>query len=176
AAKGFTRCTIDDIALAAGAGKGTFYRQFESKDHLLGALWQRYIDTLVATVNDHLTDAGNTWSLEMVEATFIELIEIAVAHADLHQLVYSASSGRAHEICREANQQVIGRLADYVQAGADAGLVTATDPRFTLAVLYEGLDARLDHLIAKGDKHQLDTVADRFIPILRNALCPRRKP
>ncbi|OYO03372.1 TetR/AcrR family transcriptional regulator [Enemella evansiae] len=176
ASKGFERTTVDDIADAAGAGKGTFYRHFTSKDHLLGALWQRYVDTLLATAEVRLDEAGRRWSLPVLEAIFTELIAVAVQNADLHRLVYASSSGPAHDICRAANQRVVSELADYVEAGAAAGEVTTGYPRFVLGLLYEGLDATLDQLIATGDRTQLDGLAERFLPTLRAGLGIVRDP
>ena len=69
----------------------------------------------------------------------------------------------------------VSELADYVEAGAAAGEVTTRDPRFVLGLLYEGLDATLDQLIATGDPDQLDGLAERFLPTLRDALGIARK-
>ncbi len=56
---GATRLTLDAVAQAAGVSKGGLLYHFPSKELLLGALAQRYVDSLeqcVSAARDELTD------------------------------------------------------------------------------------------------------------------------
>ena len=45
--KGITRTTVSDIVGAAGVAKGTFYLYLNSKEELLGALKERFVDEIL---------------------------------------------------------------------------------------------------------------------------------
>ena len=48
--KGFQETTVDDVALAAGVSRRSFFRYFTTKDHLLGHNMVKLGDVLVAAV------------------------------------------------------------------------------------------------------------------------------
>lgn len=170
AAKGFESCTVDDIAAAAGAGKGTFYRQFDSKDHVLGAAWERYVGVLLSTAQHSLEATSTDGWVAALEATFGELIAIAIEHSELHRIVYGSANGSALDMCRKANEQVVEILVEHIAQGAELGLVTCTHPTLTLRVLYQGLHATLDALIAADEGQQLEELPSEINDLLHQAL------
>lgn len=154
---GFAEATIDDLAAAAQIGKGTFYRQFESKDHVLGALWERYVDAIVQITQQVLEDRadrpGEWWAtLDQIMTT---LIAHAVENADLHRIVYGQANAAALEICKQANHRVIDLICDYINRGADAGAFQARRPTVAFRIAYHGIDGLLDDRI--GDRNPIDT-------------------
>lgn len=143
---GFQNATVEDVTRAAGIAKGTFYLYFDSKDHLLGALWERYVDAFVVTTEDVLSrDSG--W-LETVDQLMGTLIEHAVAHAELHRIVYSSANGKALEFCKQSNQRVIELLIEYVQANVDQDRV-GIDLELACRMIYHAADGVLDDLIGR---------------------------
>jgi AcrR family transcriptional regulator len=153
---GFAEATIDDLAAAAQIGKGTFYRQFESKDHLLGALWERYVDAIVQITQQALQDRGEArgewWAtLDQIMTT---LIAHAVENADLHRIVYGQANAAALDICKQANHRVIDLICDYINQGAAAGVFTARHPAVAFRIAYHGIDGLLDDRIS--DHEQID--------------------
>ena len=50
--KGIATTSIDDIAAGAQVAKGTFYLYFPSKEALLGALQQRFVDSFCARLQE----------------------------------------------------------------------------------------------------------------------------
>jgi AcrR family transcriptional regulator len=149
ATTGFAECTVDDIVVAAQTGKGTFYRQFTSKDHLLGALWERYVDAIVGITQDTLGQAppGDWWPV--IDEVMSTLIRHAVENADLHRIVYGQANAAALEICRQANRRVIDLICDYVNLGAADGAFQARDPAVAFRIAYHGIDGLLDDLISE---------------------------
>src|SRR5436309_13810343 len=69
AEKGVSKATVADIAEAAGVAKGTVYLYFGSKEHLLGALRDRFVDELLEHVSDLLARAGQDVWWGLVDAT-----------------------------------------------------------------------------------------------------------
>jgi AcrR family transcriptional regulator len=144
---GFNAATIGDIADAAEIGKGTFYLYFESKDHLLGALWERYVDAIVTKTEGILGEDTDWWPT--VDRLLTTLTEHAVRNAALHRIVYGSANATALEICKRANQRVIDLICAYVAEGAEAGAFQARDPAMTFRMVYHAADGLLDDLIAK---------------------------
>jgi AcrR family transcriptional regulator len=59
--KGLPNATISDVTEAAGVAKGTFYLYFDSKETLLGALKQRFVDDLVDQALRLCPTTGGRW-------------------------------------------------------------------------------------------------------------------
>jgi AcrR family transcriptional regulator len=169
---GFAEATIDDLAAAARIGKGTFYRHYGSKDHLLGALWERYVDALVEITKHVLApDSGpaREWrvTLDQVMST---LIAHAVENADLHRIVYSQANAAALEICKQANHRVIDLICDYVDQGAAAGAFTARHPAVAFRIAYHGIDGLLDDRISDGGPIDIDDLTADALQLLHRSL------
>lgn len=182
---GFAEATIDDLVAAAQIGKGTFYRQFESRDHLLGALWERYVDAIVQITQQvlqvHADQPGEWWApLDQVMTT---LIAHAVENADLHRIVYGQANAAALEICKQANHRVIDFICDYIDQGAAAGVFTARHPATAFRIAYHGIDGLLDDRIGGHDPIDTDDLTADALQLLHRALgapdhasSPARKP
>src|SRR5260370_11015699 len=81
--RGVEAVTMDDIAQAAGVGKGTLYRRYADKGQLVLAL----MDTCVGTLHTELTDlvrpdpADSASSLDQLEAVLIRIAGWIEEHA-----------------------------------------------------------------------------------------------
>ena len=165
---GFERATISELADAAEIGKGTFYLYFESKDHLLGALWERYVDAIVTTAQDILDEEATWWST--VDRLMTTLIEHALRNAELHRIVYGSANAKALELCRQANQRVIDLVGDFVERGTQDGAFQARDTRLAFQMTYHAADDLLDDLIARGDAIDSDQVIASVLELVHRAL------
>lgn len=165
---GFTQSTIMDVAAAAEIGKGTFYLYFDSKDHLLGALWERYVDAIVTKTQDILGEGAAWWpTIDRVLAT---LIKHAVENAALHSIVYGSANAKALEICKQANQRVIDLMCAYVDQGADAGEFQALDPSAAFRMIYHAADGLLDDLIAQDTDIDVDRLVRNVLELAHRTL------
>ncbi|MCP2259819.1 transcriptional regulator, TetR family [Streptoalloteichus tenebrarius] len=170
ATTGFGEATITEIAAAAEIGKGTFYLYFDSKDHLLGALWERYVDAIVTTAQDILGEGGAWWPT--LDNVLTALVHHAVEkeNASLHRIVYGSANAKALEICKQANQRVIDLVCDFVVRGAQAGAFHAPDPAVAFRMVYHAADGLLDDLISQGDEIDVDRVVRDVLHLLHRAL------
>ncbi|MEV5350736.1 TetR/AcrR family transcriptional regulator [Streptomyces achromogenes] len=147
---GFERATISELADAAEIGKGTFYLYFESKDHLLGALWERYVDAIVSTAQEILDESDDWWPT--IDRVMSALVRHALANAELHRIVYGSANAKALELCRQANQRVIDLMCAFVEEGTAAGAFRAGDTRVAFRMAYHASDGLLDDLIGQKDE------------------------
>jgi AcrR family transcriptional regulator len=168
---GFRDATIEEITTAAGVAKGTFYLYFDSKDHLLGALWERYVDAFVHTTVDVL-GRKDSW-LATVDQLLATLIEHAVEHAELHRIVYSSANSRALELCKQSNQRVIELLIEYVLANAEQN-TAGIDYNLACRMIYHAADGVLDDLIARRTEIDVPHVIGCVLAMAHATLGVRR--
>ncbi|MFJ6610938.1 TetR/AcrR family transcriptional regulator [Streptomyces sp. NPDC091289] len=145
---GFADATIAEITTAAGMGKGSFYMYFETKDHVLGALWEEYVNTFYDTTQEILAQ-GNAWWPTMDEL-LRKLLDHAIENAELHRLVYGSANAKALELCKESNARVVDLICDFVRRGAAAGAFRSASPEWAFRMVYYAADGLLDDLIAGG--------------------------
>lgn len=145
---GFTDAKVSDITAAAGIAKGTFYLYFETKDHVLGALWERHVDAVLRSAEDILGQGQAWWPT--IDRLLTALVEHAVDNAELHRIVYSTANAKALEMCRACDERVIDLLTDFTARGAHAGAFHSTHPRWTCRMLYHATHSLLHHLITAG--------------------------
>ncbi|GGP75990.1 TetR/AcrR family transcriptional regulator [Streptomyces abikoensis] len=165
---GFNQATITDLTNAADIGKGTFYLYFDSKDHLLGALWERYVDAIVTTTQSILGEGSAWWPT--IDRLLTALIHHAVRNAELHRIVYGSANAKSLEICKQANQRVIDLICDFVARGAHAGAFHATDPAAAFRMVYHATDGLLDDLISTREAIDADKVITMVLELTHRAL------
>ena len=167
---GFAECTVDDLAAAAQIGKGTFYRQFPSKDHLLGALWERYVDAIIEITRGALDhEPADQW-WPTIDRVMTTLVRHAVDNADLHRIVYGQANAAALDICKQANHRVIDLICDYINQGADAGAFQARHPTVAFRIAYHGIDGLLDDRISDHKAIDTDDLTADALQLLHRAL------
>src|SRR5947208_16514542 len=86
ASRGLPNATISDVTEAAGVAKGTFYLYFDSKEALLGALKQRFVDDLVARALALYTRVGEDDWWALADVTAETMIDFLLEQRDLIQV------------------------------------------------------------------------------------------
>ncbi|WP_232666569.1 TetR/AcrR family transcriptional regulator [Pseudonocardia sp. TRM90224] len=154
--KGVTGLTVDDVTVGAKVAKGTFYLYFRSKDQLLGALQDRFVDDLAARQQAELDRlATDDWMgrlLHWMESS----IRGYLAHAELHDALFLHPSGtddggnrrakHGHAADPAMNRHAAG-LASILDAGAAAGAFTLADPHAAAVLLYNTMHGTADYLV-----------------------------
>ena len=150
---------LDEVAKRAGVGPGTLYRHFPTKDDLVDALMQAWVDQVGSAVEGVLTSGGDAREmlLRWLE-TYVGLITLHKGGAARITCAMDDQTSPIQTKCqvlRGANQQVIdklsgdlrpdvdslqmARLAGGVATVADNGDLPAPAVRPMLAVIADGL-------------------------------------
>ncbi|SED66865.1 DNA-binding transcriptional regulator, AcrR family [Amycolatopsis tolypomycina] len=158
--KGVAGLTVDEVTARAEVAKGTFYLYFRSKEQLLGALQDRFVDELTARQQAELGrfPAGDWMGrlLHWMESG----IRGYLAHADLHDALFhhprSAGHGQAarhgHEADPAINQHAAA-LAGLLEAGTAAGAFALADHRAAAILLYNTMHGTADYLVERAGHH-----------------------
>jgi AcrR family transcriptional regulator len=144
-AKGVGATSIDEIVSVAGVSKGGFYHHFASKDALLTALQDRFIDDFVAdVVASQLAVPGADWRARL-EAWLAAAVATFFERLPVHDVVF-------HEFApvdrREMNQnRLVDLLEEFLTAGTAAGAWNVARPRLTAVMLFHALHGACDEAV-----------------------------
>jgi AcrR family transcriptional regulator len=137
--KGVSRATVADITRAAGVAKGTFYLYFDTKEHLVAALRERFVAELTEHAAPFVQAMGQVDWWELADAVCVDMVDWTLSHRDIIGAIMQSYSPDTHHILIEADVKMIRLLAAGLRAGADAGAFEIADAELTAAFLYNGV-------------------------------------
>jgi AcrR family transcriptional regulator len=173
--RGISTATVSDITGSAGVAKGTFYLYFESKEALLGALKERFIDELIAHASSLFSRVGRDDWWALADLTAESMIDFMLEHADQCQVF--AQEGMTPETYApfaECDAKLQAMFATGVKMGVEAGVFECEDPETTAAFIAHAIQGALEHaMLYQGvesiDRDRVVAAAQRLI---RKTLAP----
>lgn len=156
-AKGIATTSIDDIAAGAQVAKGTFYLYFPSKEALLGALQQRFVDSFCTRLQDAMDRHRADNHRARLRAWVATGLEIYLDNVALHDVVFHEY--RPEDRRMRNDNAVITQLVGLLQRGDAAGVWDVEDATLTAVILFNALHGVADDAVAMGPA--ADPVADR---------------
>jgi AcrR family transcriptional regulator len=139
---GVSQTTIEQITAAADVAKGTFYLYFSSKEDVLAALRQRYVQALLAGIKSAVdaTPEGD-WRGKLAawaKASIAGYLDAIL----LHEIVFyeSRPTGRRGLV----DNVIINHLRQLLEAGISAGAWAIDDPDFAAVFLFNGFHGIAD--------------------------------
>lgn len=146
--KGIATTSIDEIAAGAQVAKGTFYLYFPSKEALLGALQQRFVDSFCARLQEamdrHRPDNYHARLKAWVETG----LETYLDNVALHDVVFHEY--RPEDRRMRNDNAVITQLVALLRQGDGAGFWDVEDPALTAVILFNALHGVADDSVAMG--------------------------
>lgn len=146
--KGFNDTSVDEIVRQADVAKGTFYFYFKSKDEILQALRQRFIEKF----HEHLEAAVNGCAADDWAGRLDAWTEAAVnGYLDsfaLHDLVFHEFRPSTQSRRMQHDTPVMAHLTALIAAGDKAGAWVARTPRLTAVMLFSAFHGAVDEDLA----------------------------
>ena len=147
--KGFAATSVDEIVRLADVAKGTFYLHFRSKDDILIALRERFIDGFCEGLERQLGQyPADDWHGKLVAWA-----ETGIAgyldNYKLHDMVFHDF----HPPMRRMKQEnpAIVRLDALLSEGNAAGAWNIANPRLTAVLLFNALHGAVDEIISNPE-------------------------
>src|SRR5437660_2863153 len=158
--KGVSKATVADIAEAAGVAKGTVYLYFGSKEQLLGALRDRFVDDLLSHVADLLAQAGQGDWWELVDTTIESMADFMFEKEQLMMVFLEEGlSSDVAKVFPDVGSRVDSMFAAAIQQGIDAGVCKVTDAELMATFFHHAFEGALIHACFHGD----EVDRDRFV-------------
>jgi AcrR family transcriptional regulator len=147
---GVAATTIDQIAAGAAIAKGTFYLYFSSKEDVLAALRERFVQDFVGGLKAAIAERPeDDWSGRL--AAWVKAgVEGYINTVAFHDAVF-------HEPHHHSREQVSGHLtvrhlAALLQDGTAADAWSVDDPDFTALALFHALHGTVHDVLAGGSR------------------------
>jgi AcrR family transcriptional regulator len=120
AQQGVAATSVSDIVKAAGVAQGTFYLYFDSKDDVVLAVVERFVDTMIAALEEAINRPA-TSAIEEFRALCTALGDLTAlpGAADLSQFLHAPQNRAIHD--RMADQ-LTPRLVPVVQGVIERGV------------------------------------------------------
>jgi AcrR family transcriptional regulator len=171
--KGVGKATVADIAEAAGVAKGTVYLYFGSKEHLLAALRDRFVDELIEHVADLLSRAGQEDWWGLVDTTVASMVDFMTEKRDLMQtFMEEGMSSDAAKVFPDVGSRIDAMFAQAIQQGIDAGQCKASDPELMASFFHHAMEGAMLHACLHGEAVDRDRFVAAATELVHKALAP----
>lgn len=178
--KGFAETAVGDIATKAGVATGTVYLYFQSKDHLLLAIHEKFHSAMhenIATlVSDYLDRSGRGEPVdyrELIETVIDEMAEYNRRFRDYGELCVKYIPGaNLTEELYEVNRRSVQFLAGMFHQAKEAGLLHASDPEMMAYLIHGSMMESIKGWCAYNDPPDLDRLMASAKELLKKALGP----
>ncbi len=160
--RGIPHVTVADITAAAGVAKGTFYLYYDSKEALLGALKERFVDELIAHASSLFARIGRDDWWALADATVESMVDFMLEHADQCQVF--AQEGMTPENYApfaECEAKLQEMFAAGIKMGVEAGVFECEDPETTAALIDHSIQGTLEHAMLYRGVESIDR--DRIV-------------
>jgi AcrR family transcriptional regulator len=138
----FHEARMEDIAAAAGVGKGTLYRYFKDKEELYLALLSRAADQLAVLLGADAVQKGDPRArLEALVETILHYFDEQPHLFDLIQHAEALRPADREFPWQKTRDQTLALTRRILEEGRAAGLFAAADPELATFLLLGGLRA-----------------------------------
>ncbi len=164
--KGFASTTIEDITHKAGVAKGTFYLYFDSKEALLTALRDRFIEGCRGRIEALATRVPAADWAGRLDAWVEGGIRHYLDHVKLHDVLFRP--GQQSHGSKAQNAAVL-ELEELIRAGSAARAWHVESSELVSVFLFYALHGIVDHTLSnrRSDHEAAIRLSQR---IVRNAI------
>jgi AcrR family transcriptional regulator len=165
--KGFAATNVSEVVEEAGVAKGTFYLYFKTKEEVLAALRDRFVDDFCRMVDPVITGAYEDWP-KRIDAWVEACVDAYLDNVELHDLVFHEYSPSKREM--KADNPVVTRLALLLGEGVQAGAWSVVHPQLTAVMLFDSLHGAIDNNLASNTPMSRPKLTQAVTAFYRNAL------
>lgn len=157
---------VGEIAHQAGVGRGTLFRNFPTKEHLIAAI-------VVERTNESVARGRAALEEDDPGRALFDLIGQAVSRSQVDRPLFDAIADQwmSNEEIRAVHAELIGVLEQLLLRAQDAGAVRADVSAVDLLMMTKGVCEAVNSF-----QHVNPDVAQRQLDLIRSALRPDERP
>lgn len=170
--KGFSSTSVTEIVKLADVAKGTFYLYFQTKEDVLAALQERFLERFTEALDAALEKSdGYPWP-ERLDQWMTACVTFYLSNIEFHDLVFHEFALSRSEL-RKANP-IVDRLDHLLEAGKFNGEFDVDNTKLTAVMMFSAMHGAVDELIANGQQTAYDDLFKHVICLCRRAVivCP----
>jgi AcrR family transcriptional regulator len=169
--KGYHNAKMEEIALAAGIGKGTIYEYFGSKlqllQHIMEQSFHRYDDSLESDINNSLSFEAKIKMLLKGHFRFCQ------QNKELTRFLFwdtEVCDEELREWAVKKRAEKEGRLQQIIQAGIQSGELRALDPKLITVIISGIFGAIWIPVVLEGWEIDAGQAAEQITAILMHGI------
>ena len=166
AEKGFHKAKIEEIAEAAGVGKGTIYDYFKSKKELFETMIKDIANEFKSVFIEKI---GEEKDFESKLKRLAQLkFEINKSHIYIESLVFKNLSSFDEELVewlKDFREEMIGFIEGIICEGVKCGHIKDVNPKLA-ALIYLGGAHLLSHYICEQEKDEYESMKNEGLELL----------
>jgi AcrR family transcriptional regulator len=167
-AQGVGPTTIEQITAGASVAKGTFYLHFSSKEDVLAALRERFVQELHEGIDAAVSQrASEDWRGKL-EAWAGASIDGYLDALPLHDIVFHEFHPHSRE--KHSDNILIAHLSELLEAGKAAGAWRVEDSRFTAVFLFHGFHGIVDDALVAEKRVNRGRLARKLASVFFRAV------
>ncbi len=171
--KGVAATTVADITEAASVAKGTFYLYFDSKEALVWALKDRFVDDMVAHATSFAERLGRDEWWSLAEATAEGWIDFALDHRDAMKVFFQEGvTPETYAPFNECQAKIHAMMVAGITAGMESGAFQVSDPDLAARLLEHAIDGTVEHSIMFDEELDRDRLVNAAKEMVRKVLAP----
>lgn len=169
AEKGVAATKVADIAAAAGVAKGTFYLYFDSKEQLVAALRERFIEESMAYASMMYARVGRDDWQALVDTVVEATVDFLLEHR--HYIEIVGQEAMTPDVFDACERKLIHLLAAGIKAGSESGAFDVGDPLMTASMLHWALSGTVfQAVLYESDPPDRDRIVAAGKALARRAL------
>lgn len=149
--QGYKQTSVNDIVKKVGVAQGTFYYYFQSKDDILNAVIEHYIDTYRRSLEHLLSDEGMSpcRKIEIVANTALAMHKYDM---NLFEFIHTEENLVTHQrYILKSFDIVIPLITKIVEQGKEAGIFDVEYPRESVEMLVYAFGYLEDRIALSSD-------------------------
>ena len=172
--RGIRDATVSEITEAADVAKGTFYLYFDSKEHLLAALKERFVEAMVTEAFSLFGQIGRSDWWDLTDRTIESMVDFPLRHADELKVFYfqTPTSPETQDILAECDRRIWDMASRSIRLGIEAGVFRTSDPELAALFIHEAIDGAVRHKIMYGIDVDRDRLVAAATEMARKLLAP----
>jgi len=166
--QGVATTTIEQITEGASVAKGTFYLHFSSKDDVLIALRERFVQGLLDAVETAVSKRPEKDWRGRLEAWATAIIEAHFDLIGLHDIVFHEFT--PHSRAEHNDNVLTNHLAGLLDGGTAAGAWRVEDSRFMAVFLFNGFHGIVDDALVLEKRVNRGRLAKKLAAVFFSAV------
>ncbi|MBN2751340.1 MAG: TetR/AcrR family transcriptional regulator, partial [Rhodospirillaceae bacterium] len=157
--RGIDATTVSHIVEQANVGKGTFYHYFATKEDVILALQNRFMQRFMTAVAKAMAECAPDDHPARFAAWLRSVVEAYLADYRLHDVVFHEFRPRKRNV--KDKDIVITQLSELLTDGRRSGAWSIPDVRIAALVIFDGMHGVVDDAIA-ADRRDAGAICEKL--------------